>query len=155
MRTPRLPKITIEGLCYITMLGFLLAGALIRQINLLLALFALLVSLPLVNRWLVWATLRRLKVERRIPRSTAAGDLLLVELSVVNPQKRLASWAITVGDQIRRLAHRPAKRRSRPAPCFPISRRAAPRCNRIGVGSCGAGDTSSVPFACRRDFPSA
>ena len=42
------------------MLAFLLAGALIRQINLLLALFALLVSLPLVNRWLVWATLRRL-----------------------------------------------------------------------------------------------
>ncbi|HVU89778.1 MAG TPA: DUF58 domain-containing protein [Pirellulales bacterium] len=103
MRTPQLPKITIEGLCYITMLAFLLAGALIRQINLLLALFALLVSLPLVNRWLVWATLRRLKVERRIPRSTAAGDLLLVELSVVNPQKRLASWAITIDDQIRRI----------------------------------------------------
>jgi uncharacterized protein (DUF58 family) len=85
------------------MLCFLLAGALIRQINLLLALFALLVSLPLVNRWLVWATLRRLKVERRIPRSTAAGDLLLVELAVSNPQKRLASWAVTVEDQIRRI----------------------------------------------------
>ncbi|HEY4310704.1 MAG TPA: DUF58 domain-containing protein [Pirellulales bacterium] len=102
MRIPRLPTITLEGLCFITMLGFLLAGALVRQINLLLALFALLAGLPLVNRWLVWATLRKLKVERRIPRSTSAGDLLLVELSISNLKKRLASWAVTVDDQIRR-----------------------------------------------------
>ena len=110
MRVPRLPRVTLEGLCYITMLGFLLAGALIRQINLLLALFALLAGLPLVNRWMVWATLCRSEVERRIPRSTSAGDLLMVELEVSNPQKRLASWAVTVDDQIRR-QRRAAQRR--------------------------------------------
>ncbi len=102
MRIPRVPIITLEGLCYITMLGFLLAGALVRQINLLLALFALLAGLPLVNRWLVWATLRKLQVQRRVPRQVSAGDLLLAELELKNPRKRLASWAVTVEDQIQR-----------------------------------------------------
>ncbi|MES1213162.1 MAG: DUF58 domain-containing protein [Singulisphaera sp.] len=110
MRTPRLPKLTLEGLCYITMLGFLLAGALIRQINLLLALFALLVSLPLVNRWMVWASLRRLQVERHMPRTTSAGDLLLVDLKITNSQKRLAAWAVMVSDRIRRLGAPPEER---------------------------------------------
>ena len=100
LRIPRIPTLTVEGLCYITILGFLLAGALVRQINLLLVLFSLLAGLPLVNRWLVWATLRRLQVRRRIPRNVAAGDLLNVELEVSNVRRRLASWAVTVTDRV-------------------------------------------------------
>ena len=100
MRSLRLPQITLEGLCYVVTLSFLLAGALIRQINLLLVLFALLASLPLLNWWLVRATLRRLIVHRRIPRSVAAGDLLMVELELANPRRRLASWAARVDDSI-------------------------------------------------------
>jgi uncharacterized protein (DUF58 family) len=100
MRSLRLPKITLEGLCYIATLSFLLAGALVRQINLLLVLFALLASLPLLNWWLVRQTLRRLTLQRRLPRSVASGDVLMVELELANPRRRLASWAARVDDRI-------------------------------------------------------
>ncbi|HEY1598338.1 MAG TPA: DUF58 domain-containing protein [Pirellulales bacterium] len=100
MRSLGLPKITLEGLCYVATLSFLLAGALVRQINLLLVLFALLASLPLLNWWLVRQNLRRLTLQRRLPRSVASGDVLMVELELANPRRRLASWAARVDDRI-------------------------------------------------------
>jgi len=102
MRIPRVPTVTIEGLAFIVMLGFVLAGSLVRQINLLLALFALMAGLPLMNALLVRATLRRLHVSRRIPRNVNAGDLLMAELDLENRRRRLPSWAVTIEDEIRR-----------------------------------------------------
>lgn len=100
MRRPQLPTVTREGLCFLVVLGFILAGALVRQINLLLALFALMAGLPLANWWLVRATLRRLDAQRRMPRNVAAGDLFMIEIDLTNKRRRLASWAVTVTDRI-------------------------------------------------------
>ena len=100
MRNLRIPTLTFEGLCFVAMLGFLMAGTLVRQINLLLALFALLAGLPLMNWWLVRSTLRRLEVRRRMPRTVAAGDLLMVEIEITNPRGRLGSWAVRAGDRL-------------------------------------------------------
>ncbi len=100
MRYPRLPGFTIEGMCFLLLLGVLLASAVMRQYNLLLLLFAMMACLPLLNWRLVRATLHRLEVERRLPKSVAAGDLLMVEIEATNRRRRLASWALRIEDQI-------------------------------------------------------
>ncbi|MBI2825984.1 MAG: DUF58 domain-containing protein [Planctomycetia bacterium] len=110
MRRPRLPIVTLEGLIYLTMVGFVLAGALVRHINLLLALFALMAGLPILSWRLVWAMLRRLRVQRRLPKTVAAGDLLMVQIEAANHRRRLPTWAVTVHDQIRRHGATPLER---------------------------------------------
>ena len=105
MRSPRRTTICTEGWYYLVVLGFVLGGALMRNMNLLLVLFGMMAS-PLVLNWrLVRATLARLEVRRKLPKSVSAGDLLVVELEAVNPRPRLASWAIAAEDCIQREGH--------------------------------------------------
>jgi len=89
-------------LLFLALLGCVLAGALVRQIQLLLMLFALLVGIPLLNWRLARSTLRKLDIVRRVPRSIAAGDLLMVDIEATNRRRRLPGWALTVEDRIRR-----------------------------------------------------
>jgi uncharacterized protein (DUF58 family) len=102
MASPRIRQITIEGLLFLALLGCILAGALVRQIQLLLMLFAMLVGVPLLNWRLARATLRRLDIVRRTPTGISAGDLLQVDVEATNRRRRLPSWALTIDDRIRR-----------------------------------------------------
>jgi uncharacterized protein (DUF58 family) len=70
--------------------------------NLLLVLFGMLASPLLLNWRLVRATLARLEVRRKLPKSVSAGELLVVELDAVNPRRRLGSWAVAAEDVIQR-----------------------------------------------------
>lgn len=90
-----------EGWAYLAVMGFVLVGAVLRQINLLLVLYGMLAGLLLVSWWLVRVTLRKVQVRRKLPRSVCAGDLVCVELEVTNG-RRGGSWALTAGDTIRR-----------------------------------------------------
>ncbi len=96
-------SITSEGWYYLVLLAFLLAAAMLREINLLLLLAALL-SGPMLLCWrLVVITLRGLEVRRHMPRGVCAGDLLVVDLEVANRRKRTTSWALVVEEEIVRL----------------------------------------------------
>lgn len=91
-----------EGWWFAAVLAFILGGALVRQINLLMLFFGLLAS-PILASWrLVKATLRRVEIRRKLPDSISAGDLLVVELTVTNRRRRLGSWALAARDAIRR-----------------------------------------------------
>ncbi|HET6881329.1 MAG TPA: DUF58 domain-containing protein, partial [Pirellulales bacterium] len=103
MKKPRYKTLlTFEGCCYLVIAGFILAGAMARQINLLMVLFGLLAGAFLVHWRLVRKTVRKLDIERRLPTSVSAGDLLVVELAAVNRRRRLGAWAVAVSDLIRR-----------------------------------------------------
>jgi uncharacterized protein (DUF58 family) len=57
---------------------------------------------PLLFSWrLVVLTLRGLEVHRRMPPTVCAGDLLVVNVELSNPRKRLGCWAAVVEEQIR------------------------------------------------------
>lgn len=102
MRRRQQISITLEGLVYLGISCFILAGALTRQINLLMVLFGMLTG-PLVLSWrLVKSTLRKVEIRRKLPESVSAGDLLIVELAAVNRRWRLGAWSLTVEDWLRR-----------------------------------------------------
>lgn len=82
--------------------GFILAGAMTRQINLLMILFGLLAGTFFVHWIVVRTMLRKIEVERRVPKSIFAGELIVVELLGKNQRRRLAAWALVVTDILRR-----------------------------------------------------
>lgn len=100
--------VNAEGWCYLAVLVLILLAALIRDINLLLLLFGMLVG-PLAFSWAaVVVSLRRVVVERRLPDELAAGEPFDVELHLTNGKRYLNSWAVTVDDRIVRLDGRGA-----------------------------------------------
>lgn len=100
MRPARKIRLRREGWYYLGVLAFIIGGAALRQVNLLVILAGLMVG-PLVFNWrLVSATVRGLSAGRRLPRRIAAGDDLLVDLTLANGRRRLDSWVVLVEDSI-------------------------------------------------------
>lgn len=100
MNSARRIRLRREGWYYVGVLAFIVGGAALRQVNLLVILAGLMVG-PLIFNWrLVSAAVRGLSAGRRLPRRIAAGDELLVDLTVVNHRRRLDSWVVLVEDSI-------------------------------------------------------
>lgn len=95
-----------EGLYYTIILGFVFGGAVLREINLLIAVAGIMIGVLLFSTRLVIVSLRRLQVSRQLPEGVSAGDLLVVDITVRNKRRRLGSWAVTVEDTIRRIDSR-------------------------------------------------
>lgn len=115
MARSRRTTICLEGWCYLVVLAFLFMGALLRDINLLLILFGLLVGLFLVSWRVVHISMRDLKFARHVPKRTVAGELLEVEIEVKSRRRRGTSWVVRVADQV---TLEGAKNALRPATLF-------------------------------------
>ncbi len=92
-----------EGMFYLFVMFFVMSGAFLREINLLLMLMGMMIGIFVFNWFAVTTTLNRLAVQRKLPERICVGDLLIVELSLTNGRSRTDSWAVTLEDQIRRL----------------------------------------------------
>jgi len=108
-----------EGWYYLLVLGIVFVGAMVRDVNLLLILSGLLVG-PLVFSWrMVGRTLRGLGVQRKVPQTVCAGDLLVAGISLTNTRRRLGSWAVVVDEQLQRETDHDREEPIRPAVLFP------------------------------------
>jgi uncharacterized protein (DUF58 family) len=96
-------RLTVEGWYYLVVMAFLLAGALLREMNLMLVIFGLMSGPMLFSFWLVGRALKRVDVRRAAPPAIHAGDKLVVEIEAVN-HKRSLVWALVVQDRVRRVA---------------------------------------------------
>lgn len=102
MTIPRRYRISIsrEGVCYLVVITFIFLGAVIRDINLLVLLFGMLVG-PLLYSWAaVVLSLRGVQVTRKLPSEIVAGEPFEVQLTLANGKSRFASWAVSVDDRI-------------------------------------------------------
>jgi uncharacterized protein (DUF58 family) len=101
---PKKHRTTIchEGAYYLAMLVVLFAGAMISEANLLVGLAGMLCG-PLLIGWrLLVVSMKRLDVQRTVPQGVCAGDMLVVNVSLTNKRRRMASWAVAAEDQLRR-----------------------------------------------------
>lgn len=87
-----------EGWCYLVVMAFILAGALLREINLLVVMFGLMTGPLLFNRLVVRSILHRVEVRRKLPATVTAGELLVAEIQVRNPQAN-PCWSLVVEDE--------------------------------------------------------
>jgi uncharacterized protein (DUF58 family) len=96
-------SITLQGWYYLILLAFVLGGALLRDINLLVVIAGIMIGPVVLSALLATFTLRRLTLSRKLPEGISAGDLLVAEISLSNRRRRLGSWAVVVDDAIQRI----------------------------------------------------
>ena len=111
-------RLCIDGWYYLLVLAFVLTASMLREMNLMLMLVGMLAG-PLLFSWrLVVATMGGLEVRRRMPSGICAGDLLVVNIELSNPRRRLGTWAVAVQEQIRAEAGPGRGQGSRPTAFF-------------------------------------
>ncbi|MEN6451816.1 MAG: DUF58 domain-containing protein [Thermoguttaceae bacterium] len=115
MHFRRQTTICREGWYYLAILGLVFGGAMSKEVNLLLILAGMLLGPALLNWQAVWATLRGLRLDRKLPTWVGAGDVLSVGLSLTNGRRRLGSWAVVAEERIEReTASRSGQQRATP-----------------------------------------
>ena len=100
MSNKRQTTVCLEGWYYLVVMAFVLTAAVIRDINLLMVLFGLMLGGLFFSWRLAGGMLRHLEVRRRPPALAGVGDTVSVMLEVRNPRKRLASWALVIEDRV-------------------------------------------------------
>src|SRR5262245_56840234 len=92
--------LTREGWYYLAVLAFIVGGAILRNVNLLVVLAGMMIA-PLLFNWrLVMAGLSGLTARRKLPEQVLAGEPLTVEIEVKNPRRWLSSWLLRVEDWV-------------------------------------------------------
>lgn len=111
----RKTRLCAEGWYYLFVVLFVIGGAVLGEVNLLVVLAGLMTGPFLYNwRYVHWG-LRDLEVERALPDRVCAGDSLGVAVVAHNRRDRFVSWAVTVEDTVVQLGDRarPSRRRLR------------------------------------------
>ena len=89
-----------EGWYYAFVLGFIVSGAVLRSINLLVILTGIMIATLLLNWRMVMASLRGLVASRKLPEQVIAGEPVTVEIAVENTRRAMGSWLVVVEDWI-------------------------------------------------------
>lgn len=94
-----------EGWYYVGVLAFIVGGAILRNVNLLVVLAGMMIAPLLLNWRMVMASLRGLEVRRRAPSRISAGAPFSIDLEVANHRRYLTSRLVVFEDRI--TAHQP------------------------------------------------
>jgi uncharacterized protein (DUF58 family) len=106
---PSLPlRLTREGIYYFCVLLFVIAGAVVKELNLLVMLAGMLVAPLVLQARTVCISLRRLHFSRRMPDRVGAGEAFHLRLTVANARPFMASWLLVVRDRVH-VVGRPAR----------------------------------------------
>src|SRR3990172_3342833 len=110
MASRHITRLCPEGWYFLFVVLFVIGGAVLGQVNLLVALAGLMIG-PLLFNWrLVQLMLRQFEVQRTVPPRVCAGDSLTVAVVGVNRRRRLGSWTVVVEDSVRRAGDKPRYR---------------------------------------------
>jgi len=95
-------SITREGAYFFLVFLFILAGAIVRNLQLLMILACMLLGPLLYNAWVVYRSLRNLKLTRRAPSLLSCGEVAFVELQIRNPS-RSSKFAVVLEDSLKQV----------------------------------------------------
>jgi uncharacterized protein (DUF58 family) len=120
-----------EGWYYAFVLGFIVSGAVLRSINLLVILTGIMIATLLLNWRMVMASLRGLVASRKLPEQVIAGEPLTVEIAVENTRRAMGSWLVVVEDWI----EGPLERTKNQEPRTKLNGRSAGKLWSLALGS--------------------
>jgi uncharacterized protein (DUF58 family) len=96
-------RICLEGWYYLFIVLFIIGGAVLGEVNLLVMLAGMMVGPFLFNWRFTQLTLRNLKIARRLAHRVCAGEELTIAVTAENHRTRLASWTIMIEDHVQRV----------------------------------------------------
>jgi uncharacterized protein (DUF58 family) len=102
-------EITREGSYFVLVVAFVLTGAMLRDINLMMLIAGVMVGLWVYNWHKAASMLKMLHIRRTAPETICAGDALVADVDVVNRAKRSDKRGLVVKDTVRRLVGRKAR----------------------------------------------
>ena len=105
-------RLTREGWYYLAVLSFIVGGAALCHVNLLVVLGGMMLAPLLINWRLSLASLRGVRVRRLPLRSVHAGQPLVAEFEITNRRRWLAVWQVVVEDRWQRVEENPPPIRS-------------------------------------------
>lgn len=91
-----------EGVYFAGVLAFILTGAMLREINLLMVMAGMMFGPFVGSIFMSLANIRRLSIARVLPNHSTAGEAIAVEL-VARSARRSSSWSIIAYDRIEHL----------------------------------------------------
>ncbi len=89
-----------HGVLYLLIVVVLFVGSIVGQENMLMLVFAMMIGPFILNGWITFMMLRRIRIERRLPPRSMAGDPVSVEIEFSNNRRLLSSWLASVTDLI-------------------------------------------------------
>jgi len=98
-------RFTRDGMQVLFMAIFVLLGAIIRDVNLLIILAGTLLATLLIQWRICAKTLVGLTTYRRLPRSMHARKGFEIDLVITNPKKWLGAWLILAHDRLKYVSH--------------------------------------------------
>jgi len=122
MGVKRRTTITREGFYYLFVLAFIVGGAMMREINLLLAVAGVMIGPVLLGWRTAVRQLRSIDVQRTLPSEIGAGELVAVDITLKNLHSRWPKWAIMIDDRVARTSRQGLPQRRQPRLFFPFTR---------------------------------
>ncbi len=96
----RKTRLTREGWYYLFVTCFVIGGAVLREVNLLVILAGMMLG-PVLFSWrLAKISLRGLTIRRYVPARVSADDLITIEIMGDNQRRSLPAWGILVKDLV-------------------------------------------------------
>jgi uncharacterized protein (DUF58 family) len=102
MSRRQVTRICAEGWYFLFVVLFVLGGAVLGEVNLLVMLAGFLLGPYLFNWRLTQLSLRQLEIRRGRPPRATAGEPFTVSITAINRRHRVTSWMIMVEDCLRR-----------------------------------------------------
>ena len=90
--------VTREGIVYVAIMSVMFIGSILGRNNMLMLVFAMMIGPWVLNGWIAFSMLRKMKVRRFVPHRVTAGELVTVEVEVENPKILLSSWLLAAKD---------------------------------------------------------
>jgi Protein of unknown function DUF58 len=103
--------LTREGAIYLVVLVFIAAGALLRNINLLILMTGIMVAPVLIGWRISLAMMKRIRLKRTLPKICFAQQPFEVNWEVKNNLPSLSSWQLVLRDQCTRVIATPTAQR--------------------------------------------
>ncbi len=103
--------LTREGAIYLVVLMFIAAGALLRNINLLILMTGIMVAPMLIGWRISLAMLKRLRLKRTLPKICFAQQPFEVNWEAKNERPTLSTWQLVLRDQCTRVISTPSAQR--------------------------------------------
>lgn len=95
--TVMLPR---QGITYLVIMAVLFIGSMIGRSNMLMLVFAMMAGPFIVNGWIIYSMLKKVSVERRVPKRTMAGEPAVVELGITNGKRWISNWLMSITDSV-------------------------------------------------------
>lgn len=100
-------RLTREGWYYLAVLSFIVGGAALCHVNLLVVLGGMMLAPLLINWRMSLAGLRGVTIRRLPLRHVPAGEPLVAEFEITNHRRLFAAWMLTAEDRWQRAGARP------------------------------------------------